>query len=116
MNQTNYNIIIATDSFKGSMTSYEAGDAIATAIKEQTPSRVTVYPVADGGEGTTEALSFGIEVVLNNKNCNSIQEQPNKILPDSDNIRECLIFIMGKIVTFVYILYLQLRLNLIFRL
>ena len=51
MNQTNYNIIIATDSFKGSMTSYEAGDAIATAIKEQTPSRVTVYPVADGGEG-----------------------------------------------------------------
>ena len=50
MNQTNYNIIIATDSFKGSMTSYEAGDAIATAIKEQTPSRVTVYPVADGGE------------------------------------------------------------------
>ena len=25
MNQTNYNIIIATDSFKGSMTSYEAG-------------------------------------------------------------------------------------------
>jgi len=24
---------------------------------------------------------------LNNKNCNSIQEQPNKILPDSDKIR-----------------------------
>ena len=64
MNQTNYNIIIATDSFKGSMTSYEAGDAIATAIKEQTPSRVTVYPVADGGEGTTEALSFGRAAVL----------------------------------------------------
>ena len=64
MNQTNYNIIIATDSFKGSMTSYEAGDAIATAIKEQTPSRVTVYPVADRGEGTTEALSFGRAAVL----------------------------------------------------
>lgn len=64
MNQTNYNIIIATDSFKGSMTSYEAGDAIATAIKEQTPSRVTVYLVADGGEGTTEALSFGRAAVL----------------------------------------------------
>ena len=64
MNQANYNIIIATDSFKGSMTSYEAGDAIATAIKEQTPSRVTVYPVADGGEGTTEALSFGRAAVF----------------------------------------------------
>lgn len=64
MNQTTYNIIIATDSFKGSMTSYEAGDAIATAIKEQTPSRVTVYPVADGGEGTTEALSFGRAAVF----------------------------------------------------
>ena len=52
MNQTNYNIIIATDSFKGSMTSYEAGDASATAIKEteDCQSRVTVYPVADGGE------------------------------------------------------------------
>ncbi len=60
----NLYIIIATDSFKGSMTSYEAGDAIATAIKEQTPSRVTVYPVADGGEGTTEALSFGRAAVL----------------------------------------------------
>lgn len=64
MNQTNYNIIIATDSFKGSMTSYEAGNAIAEAIKEQMLGRVTVYPVADGGEGTTEALSFGKAAVL----------------------------------------------------
>lgn len=63
MNQKNYHIVVATDSFKGSMTSYEAGNAIATAIKEQIPGQVAVYPVADGGEGTTEALSFGKDEV-----------------------------------------------------
>lgn len=63
MNQNNYHIVVATDSFKGSMTSYEAGNAIATAIKDQIPGQVAVYPVADGGEGTTEALSFGKDEV-----------------------------------------------------
>ena len=41
--------------------------------------------------GTSLSKSYGLierfSEELNNKNCNSIQEQPNKILPDSDKIR-----------------------------
>ena len=78
-------ITIAVDSFKGSMTSLEAGTAIRTGIelkntsnsiayakqahshqKEQSDTEcnesltdITLIPVADGGEGTLEALTFG---------------------------------------------------------
>lgn len=52
-------IVIATDSFKGSMTSLEAGNAVKRGILEVHPGwNVTVYPVADGGEGTVEALTY----------------------------------------------------------
>ena len=54
------NILVAVDSFKGSMTSLEAGKAIENGIKIILPdSQVRVRPVADGGEGTTEALIYG---------------------------------------------------------
>ena len=50
-------IVIATDSFKGSLSSMEAGNAIACGVRKALPeSEVIVGPVADGGEGTTEAL------------------------------------------------------------
>ena len=50
-------ILVAVDSFKGSMTSLEAGNAIKKGIKSILPdAEVRVRPVADGGEGTTEAL------------------------------------------------------------
>lgn len=50
-------IIIATDSFKGSMRSDEAGGIIAEAFRESLPdAEITVIPVADGGEGTTDAV------------------------------------------------------------
>ena len=50
-------ILVAVDSFKGSMTSLEAGNAIEKGIKSILPdTEVRVRPVADGGEGTTEAL------------------------------------------------------------
>ena len=46
-------IIVAVDSFKGSMTSLEAGNAIRNGIKDIHPDwNITVYPVADGGDGT----------------------------------------------------------------
>lgn len=49
--------VIACDSFKGSLTSLEAGNAIAAGILRGDPSAdVTVIPVADGGEGTLEAI------------------------------------------------------------
>lgn len=54
------NIVIAIDSFKGSLTSLEAGHAIADGILRADPSaHLTIKPLADGGEGTVEAISHG---------------------------------------------------------
>lgn len=53
-------ILVAVDSFKGSMTSLEAGNAIKKGIKSILPdAEIRVRPVADGGEGTTEAIIYG---------------------------------------------------------
>lgn len=53
-------ILVAVDSFKGSMTSIEAGESIEKGIKIVLPdSQVRVRPVADGGEGTIEAIIYG---------------------------------------------------------
>ncbi|EMR06521.1 Glycerate kinase [Bhargavaea cecembensis DSE10] len=51
------NILIAIDSFKGSLTSAEAGEAAAAGIRAANPdAEIEVVPLADGGEGTVEAL------------------------------------------------------------
>lgn len=53
-------VTVAVDSFKGSMSSMEAGNAVREGILCVKPdAEVTVFPVADGGEGTVEALSYG---------------------------------------------------------
>lgn len=58
-----YDYLIALDSFKGSMTSPEAGSAVKKGLEARnTDARVKVIPVADGGEGTVEALSYGKNV------------------------------------------------------
>lgn len=45
-------IVIAIDSFKGSLTSNEAEQAVAEGIKEQFPMcQIELIPIADGGEG-----------------------------------------------------------------
>lgn len=50
-------ILIATDSFKGSLSSSEAARAIADGIRSVLPSAVTeCIPVADGGEGSLDAV------------------------------------------------------------
>ncbi|MFC4802910.1 glycerate kinase [Neobacillus sp. GCM10023253] len=50
-------IVIAPDSFKGSLTALEAAQAIERGIKRANTSAETVLvPVADGGEGTTDSL------------------------------------------------------------
>ena len=50
-------IIIAIDSFKGSLSSKEAGGAIKTGILRVVPDAdVVISPLADGGEGTVETL------------------------------------------------------------
>jgi len=54
-------IVIAMDSFKGSMTSMEAGNAAKEGILKVMPdTKVVVKPLADGGEGTMEALLEGL--------------------------------------------------------
>ena len=51
------NVLIAIDSFKGSLTSYEAGKAVYDAIiKVYKDAEITIEPLADGGEGTTEVF------------------------------------------------------------
>lgn len=52
--------VIAIDSFKGSMTSMEAGYAAKKGILRACEADVVVKPLADGGEGTTEALVEGL--------------------------------------------------------
>ena len=50
-------IVIAIDSFKGSLTSIEAGNAVANGIKRVDKySEICICPMADGGEGTVEAV------------------------------------------------------------
>ena len=49
--------IVALDSFKGSMSSYEAGKIVEKEILKYFPtSEVKLFPLGDGGEGTLEAL------------------------------------------------------------
>ncbi len=51
------NIIVAPDSFKGSLTAMEAADAMTQGIREALPeAEIVAFPLADGGEGTAEAL------------------------------------------------------------
>lgn len=54
------NIVIAIDSFKGSIRSIEAGKCAANGIRKVYPDAIiTVQPLADGGEGTVDALTSG---------------------------------------------------------
>jgi glycerate kinase len=49
-------IVIAPDSFKGSMRSPQVCEVIAAGIREKLPeAELVLVPMADGGEGTTEA-------------------------------------------------------------
>ena len=55
--QADYEILIAIDSFKGSLSSKEAGEAIKSGILRVVPDAdVVISPLADGGEGTVETL------------------------------------------------------------
>jgi glycerate kinase len=53
------NIIIAPDSYKGSLSALEAGTIIRKAFLNVLPhAKIEVVPMADGGEGTLETLLF----------------------------------------------------------
>ncbi len=54
-------ITVAIDSFKGSMTSIEAGEAAREGIlRVYKDAEVEIKPIADGGEGTVDALVLGL--------------------------------------------------------
>jgi len=53
-------VVIAMDSFKGSLSSIEAGNAVKEGIRKACQAEVIVKPLADGGEGTTKALVEGL--------------------------------------------------------
>ena len=60
-NNDSMKVVIAIDSFKGSMTSLEAGKAAKSGVLCAIPdAEVVVKPLADGGEGTTDALIQGM--------------------------------------------------------
>lgn len=54
-------VVVAIDSLKGSLSSLEAGEVIQEGIHHVIPdAEVLVRPLADGGEGTVEALALGM--------------------------------------------------------
>lgn len=53
------NILIAADSYKGSMSSLEVANSIELGIKSTDyKTKITKIPIADGGEGTVEAVTI----------------------------------------------------------
>ncbi len=64
-------VVVAIDSFKGSLSSLQAGNAVKDAVlKLDKDAEVLVRSLADGGEGTVEALAAGgdsqmIEICVN---------------------------------------------------
>lgn len=56
--------VIAIDSYKGSLSSIEAGRCTEIGIKNVFPdAKTVVLPIADGGEGTVDALCSGLNGV-----------------------------------------------------
>ena len=69
--------VIAIDSLKGSLSSLEAGEAIRKGILNVYPDADTaVRPLADGGEGTVEALTLGMGGALQTVTVTGPLEQP----------------------------------------
>jgi glycerate kinase len=51
-------ILIAPDKFKGTLSAREVGESIAAGLRDVLPdAKIEIVPMADGGEGTAEAIS-----------------------------------------------------------
>jgi glycerate kinase len=58
----NMNIILAPDSYKGSLSSIQVGEAMKRGLRKALPhAQLHIVPMADGGEGTLEALLYQIK-------------------------------------------------------
>ena len=54
-------VAIAIDSFKGSLSTFEAGRAIEEGIKKvYSDAKVKIIPMADGGDGTVDAADLAL--------------------------------------------------------
>lgn len=50
-------VVLVPDSYKGSLSSVQVADALTTGVERAAPdTRITTIPMADGGEGTVDAL------------------------------------------------------------
>ena len=81
-------IVIAVDSFKGSISSMEAGKIAADACRKLLPAaRIDIFPLADGGEGTVDALTEGLHGRIVPTTVTGPLQKPVKsrygLLPDS---------------------------------
>mgnify|MGYP003426802236 CR=1 FL=1 len=81
-------IVIAVDSFKGSISSMEAGKTAADACRKLLPAaRIDIFPLADGGEGTVDALTEGLHGRIVPTTVTGPLQKPVKsrygLLPDS---------------------------------
>lgn len=67
-------IVVAPDSYKGTISSLEASEIMAKAVKEVFPqAQVVQVPIADGGEGSVEAFlsaNGGKKVIVETKGPN----------------------------------------------
>ena len=53
-------VVVSPNSFKGSLSATQAASAIARGVREVFPdAEIVEIPVADGGDGTVEALAQG---------------------------------------------------------
>ena len=75
-------VLIAPDKFKGSLTALEACEAAARGVRDAVPgTEVSLVPMADGGEGSLDAiLARGGEYVLP-RNAGVGVAQPLRPLP-----------------------------------
>ncbi|CAB3798181.1 glycerate kinase [Pararobbsia alpina] len=85
-------IVVAPDSFKGSLSAQQVGDAIAAGLRRVWPKAdVRVRPLADGGEGTLDALlaNGGKRMKLHVRNAaGGPCEAQSGLLPDQTAIIE----------------------------
>ena len=64
-NSEKMKVVVAIDSFKGSMSSLEAGESIKQGIlKAKKDAKVEIRPLADGGEGTWRLSQYEWEASL----------------------------------------------------
>lgn len=82
-------IVVAVDSFKGLMRSDEAGSIIARALERELPNdEIVVIPIADGGEGTADAVVLAAGGELRSTTvsgpCGSPVVAPYGVLPDGE--------------------------------